>query len=343
MYRICAITIALLLITLPSEVSAAPVDFQLAIQDDNPLLWYQLAEGTGQAVNFGSLGSAYNATYHGTVGRQMPTSSGDAGVEFDSIDDFLESLGSSPLVGNPTFSIETLIFFPVGGAAGLWGPYLHWGDGGGVSGSLSRTGQEVYFGAQNTNLNRVYTGFYNGGKRTQNTVPLGEWLHLVWTRQGGVSSDAGSTLYVNGLPVPLEQDPNLTPGFIGGTSIDVTSTPFRINRGRDFVDLRHFDGTMDEIALYDRVLTPQEVIDHTLQVPGMLVLGDYDQDGDVDGHDFLVWQRGGSPNGTGSGDLALWQAQYGTPVVAASTAVPEPSNWVFLLFAAVGGVFSRKR
>lgn len=54
--------------------------------------------------------------------------------------------------------------------------------------------------------------------------------------------------------------------------------------------------------------------------------GDFDGDGDVDGNDFLVWQRGGSPNGINSGDLALWQSQYdGTPPLAASTAVPEPS------------------
>ena len=58
-----------------------------------------------------------------------------------------------------------------------------------------------------------------------------------------------------------------------------------------------------------------------------LFAGDFDLDGDVDGRDFLVWQRGGSPNGINSGDLAKWQAQYGSsvPLAAAATAVPEPS------------------
>jgi hypothetical protein len=51
--------------------------------------------------------------------------------------------------------------------------------------------------------------------------------------------------------------------------------------------------------------------------------GDFDGDGDVDGRDFLRWQRGGSPNPLSSSDLSLWQAQYGTPgpLVAESTAV----------------------
>jgi hypothetical protein len=41
--------------------------------------------------------------------------------------------------------------------------------------------------------------------------------------------------------------------------------------------------------------------------------GNFDADGDVDGRDFLVWQRGGSPGGVGSAtDLAAWQSNYGT-------------------------------
>ncbi len=62
--------------------------------------------------------------------------------------------------------------------------------------------------------------------------------------------------------------------------------------------------------------------------------GDFDNDGDIDGRDFLLWQRGGSPDPFSAGDLALWQAQYnGGPLVAESVAVPEPSALAFLAFA----------
>jgi hypothetical protein len=53
---------------------------------------------------------------------------------------------------------------------------------------------------------------------------------------------------------------------------------------------------------------------------------DFDDDGDVDGQDFLVWQRGGSPNALSSEDLALWQTEYGTdPPLVGVVAVPEPA------------------
>ena len=74
------------------------------------------------------------------------------------------------------------------------------------------------------------------------------------------------------------------------------------------------------------------------------VSGDYDGDGDVDGRDFLVWQRGGSPTPFSAGDLVAWQTTYGTvpPPVSAVTAVPEPTGLVLLL---MGSLFvgSRRR
>jgi len=39
--------------------------------------------------------------------------------------------------------------------------------------------------------------------------------------------------------------------------------------------------------------------------------GDFDADTDSDGHDFLVWQRGGSPNGAGAVDFASWENDFG--------------------------------
>ena len=57
--------------------------------------------------------------------------------------------------------------------------------------------------------------------------------------------------------------------------------------------------------------------------------GDFDSDGDVDGEDFLRWQRGGSPDPLSASDLAAWKANYGGMTLASSyVPVPEPAAWV---------------
>lgn len=77
--------------------------------------------------------------------------------------------------------------------------------------------------------------------------------------------------------------------------------------------------------------------------------GDFDNDGDVDGRDFLRWQRGMSPNGTpgvsvSASDLALWQANYGTGGLSSlsTSSVPEPSA-LMLTLAGFGAIFLLRR
>jgi hypothetical protein len=74
-----------------------------------------------------------------------------------------------------------------------------------------------------------------------------------------------------------------------------------------------------------------------LKVIGLGSAGDFDGDGDVDGRDFLVWQRNPSV-----GNLADWQANYGSGSLSAVSAVPEPASVFLMAFASIALSWRRR-
>ncbi|QEG35969.1 autotransporter-associated beta strand repeat-containing protein [Bythopirellula goksoeyrii] len=77
------------------------------------------------------------------------------------------------------------------------------------------------------------------------------------------------------------------------------------------------------------------------------LIGDFDSDLDVDGNDFLIWHRGGSPSPLSPSDLNDWQLNFGNvvsnTVSLADIVVPEPPDSTLLLMAAMGWVLTRYR
>jgi hypothetical protein len=83
----------------------------------------------------------------------------------------------------------------------------------------------------------------------------------------------------------------------------------------------------------------------SFRVASISNLGDFDLDGDVDGADFLSWQRGDSPNPLSASDLTDWKASFGfEPGLPASTtsAVPEPATGALLILAAAACIRRRR-
>ncbi len=74
-----------------------------------------------------------------------------------------------------------------------------------------------------------------------------------------------------------------------------------------------------------------------IPIPSTSLPGDFDGDGDVDGRDFLAWQR----NPT-AGNLADWQNNYPPTSLVATTAVPEPGALCLMFLAGVGAVAWRR-
>jgi pectate lyase len=90
-------------------------------------------------------------------------------------------------------------------------------------------------------------------------------------------------------------------------------------------------------------LAPRLVVDAVVAAPPMQ-LGDFDGDGDVDGGDFLKWQRGESPTPLSQADLNTWRMNFGPGVGAAAAVVPEPATEVWgAALVAAGSMIRRRR
>ncbi len=104
-----------------------------------------------------------------------------------------------------------------------------------------------------------------------------------------------------------------------------------------------FDGQIDEVRITDGVLDPSEFL---FAVDEPVGDADFDGDQDVDGADFLIWQRnnggaGGPTAGDATGDgqvnaadLAAWRQSYGQPTQGAAGAMPEPASLALAALAA---------
>lgn len=141
-------------------------------------------------------------------------------------------------------------------------------------------------------------------------APVGDndWNQIVW------DLDSGTAPTTNGSPVPV-------PVFD-----DASNIYFQIyfNSGGFGVDA-------DNVIRLDNVALEF--------VPPTATPGDFDGDGDVDGRDFLTWQRD-----PGVGSLLDWQNSYPTGgLTAGFVAVPEPASLLLALSAALFAGSRRRR
>lgn len=141
-------------------------------------------------------------------------------------------------------------------------------------------------------------------------------------------------------------------GFDSFTVADVEDIRLAFFAG-DFTGSTNFAGggswLMDNMLL--EVFEDQaaaDAVDPAISNPAPVAVmenADFDGDGDVDGQDFLIWERGhgvgtmqseGDANFSGNvdgADLTIWQNQYGSSIAATVAAVPEPSTILLLLTA----------
>lgn len=122
-----------------------------------------------------------------------------------------------------------------------------------------------------------------------------------------------------------------------------------LNPGQSFTlnGLWNTLGTQDvsDLTFQYRDTALETTLNGVVEFAGASSPGDFDNDGDVDGRDFLIWQRGDSPSPLSAGDLAAWQSNYGAgglSAEASAVSVPEPGS-MLLIALGLGLVALNKR
>ena len=142
-----------------------------------------------------------------------------------------------------------------------------------------------------------------------------------WNNQLPTNVDVGFSYHQIATPGDVQGEVNVQ----GATNINAEVL-------LNDTSITHF--TIDNnTSLHD--LIAQHVLDNLNQ--GVV---DFDGNGFVDGEDFLLWQRAGSPHPLSQSDLILWESNYGMTVPLAAAAVPEPNSLALLC---LGGLLALRR
>lgn len=125
--------------------------------------------------------------------------------------------------------------------------------------------------------------------------------------------------------------------------------------------LHAFAGWISQVLIYDHAVTGQEradIIDFlngVLNPPPQGLPGDFDNDNDVDGADFVIWQTNfplvtgatlatGDADGDGDvdgADFGAWQTSFPGSAEPGASPVPEPSS--IILLSTLGGIVALAR
>ncbi len=223
-----------------------PSGYVNAVLTDNPVALWRLNESTGPVVHdsWGGFNGVDSGTImYGTAGA--PANTTDTAATFDGYSSKVEVPFASAL--NPAvFSLECWV--RVTGGEGTYRTAISTRD------ELATGWQKgfiIYATAQNRWSFWTSTGGADAGFQTLDgpQVVLNEWTHLIAVFDGSVKY-----FYVNGELAgtsAITADPNII-------------RPLRIGAGKNESDtaMYFFNGDIDEVALYNKALTPERVDYH---------------------------------------------------------------------------------
>ncbi len=239
------------------------------VYDPDLVAWWKLDEGSGTVIDY----SGYD--HHGTLGGdpQLVTGYDGDALEFDGSGDYVRMDGYKGVMGTQAFSITAWI------KTASNGQIIGWGNTG--------TSHKVEFRVSGGRL-RCDT---NGGNVQGDTNLIDdEWHHVAVTvKENATLSSGDVTFYLDGqVDTRTSSDTDV---------FDITSNfDVKIGQMYDLSSSRWFVGLIDDVRIYNKELTPEE-IEKAMMGDPRLAWGPRPADGtipNIDATKLLSWTPGDS-------------------------------------------------
>jgi len=242
----------------------------IPIYETNLVGWWKL-DDDGSGIVVDSSGYNRHGTLHGDP-QYVPGYDGDA-LEFDGSGDYIRMDGYKGVLGSNPFTITAWI------RTSANGQMISWGDTG--------TGNKVEF---RVNVGRLRCDTNGGNVQGDTNILDDQWHHVAVSVIGGATISSGDvTLYLDGQDdTRVSSD---TDAFDIESNFDV-----KIGQMYDLSSSRWFIGAIDDVRIYDTVLTPEEITKAMMGDP-RLAWGPSPADGSTPNIDVakpLVWTPGDS-------------------------------------------------
>ncbi|HIG97702.1 MAG TPA: LamG domain-containing protein [Candidatus Aenigmarchaeota archaeon] len=196
--------------------------------NDSVLLMH-LDNSTLDATRYGNNGTISGANCSAAVLGRM-----DSGCEFDGIDDYIEVAASGSLSVRKDVTLEAWVY-PLAGFTGDYRAIIYAGADGNSYNLLTNTGDgnlRAWFGGNALNSNT--------------SLQAGTWSHVAAT-----FDNTTIKLYINGI---LDNSSSASGSIVTGRPVTIGS----VNAHNNYF----FNGTIDEVVVWNRTLSADEVYNH---------------------------------------------------------------------------------
>jgi len=210
----------------------------IPISDPNLVGWWKLNDDDSGVIVTDYSGYDRYGTVQG--GAQFVPGCFDEAVEFDGVDDYINIDGYKGIQGPHAFSVTAWIKTD---STVEYNTIISWGT--------VNSGERFDFRIQDDRL-RHSQG--NGNVQGNSTVNNGEWHHVAITvTDNATASSSNIRIYVDGRDDTIESEDSSPLSFVAGADVGIG---LRASNGD-----RPYEGLMDEVRLYDCVLSPSEIQD----------------------------------------------------------------------------------